>query len=94
MADGGTVRLDFSDASGWWLYNANWSVDVPFEVADEKGGWHPARLVNTVNGFTNSVPWKTKGAIDGGGTLVIAADGVATPTAVRYLRKRPWSGFL
>ena len=94
MADGGTVRLDFSNASGWWLYNANWSVDVPFEIADENGDWHPARLMNTVNGFTNTVPWKTKGAIDGGGTLVLSADGVTSPATVRYLRKRPWTGFL
>lgn len=94
VADGGTVRLDFSNASGWWLYNANWSVDVPFEIADEKGDWHPARLVNTVNGFAKSVPSRTQGAIDGGGTLVLAADGVATPTAVRHLRKRPWTGYL
>lgn len=94
VADGETVRLDFSDASGWWLYNANWSVDVPFEIADESGVWHKARLVNTVNGLTNSVPWKTKGAIDGGGTLVLAAEGVLAPVAVRHLRRRPWMGFL
>ena len=93
-ADGPEVRMEFSDASGWWLYNANWSVDVPFEIAGEDGQWHQARLVNSVSGLTNSVPWKTKGDIDGGGTLRIAAEGVEAPARVRYLRKRPWSGFL
>ena len=94
VADGDKVLMDFNDASGWWLYNADWSVDVPFELAGEDGQWRKARLVNTVNGFTNSVPWKTKGAIDGGGTLIVSAEDVETPVAVRYLRLRPWAGFL
>ena len=64
------------------------------KIGDESGVWHKARLVNTVNGLTNSVPWKTKGAIDGGGTLVLAAEGVLAPVAVRHLRRRPWMGFL
>ena len=94
VADGRTVKMDFSDASGWWLYNADWSVDVGFELAGADGEWKPARLVNTVNGLAASTPWKTKGAVDGGGTLVIEAEGVESPVRVRYLRERRWSGHL
>lgn len=93
-ADGERVKLDFADAHGWWLYNANWSVDVAFELAGTNGVWKTARLVNTVNGYTNSVPWKTKGRIDGGGTLILAAPGVDKPVRVRYLHERPWAGYL
>ena len=94
VAEGDKVRLDFTDAHGWWLYNANWSLDVAFELVGADGVWKRARLVNTVNGCTNAVPWKTKGKIDGGGTLVIAASGVAQPVRVRYLHERPWAGYL
>ena len=94
VADGRTVKMDFSDATGWWLYNADWSVDVGFELAGADGEWKPARLVNTVNGLAASTPWKTKGAVDGGGTLVIEAEGVESPVRVRYLRERRWSGHL
>ena len=86
--------MEFSDALGWWLYNADWSVDVGFELAGADGKWKPARLVNTVNGLAASTPWKTKGAVDGGGTLVIEAEGVKSPVRVRYLRERRWSGHL
>ena len=94
VADGDRVKLDFTHAHGWWLYNANWSLDVAFELAGEDCVWKKARLVNTVNGYTNAVPWKTRGKIDGDGTLVIAAPGVEKPVRVRYLHERPWAGFL
>ena len=93
-AEGDKVRMDFTDAHGWWLYNADWSIDVAFELSGADGVWKRARLVNTVNGYTNAVPWKTTGKIDGGGTLVVAAPGVAQPVRVRYLHERPWAGHL
>lgn len=87
------VILRFNRAERWFLYNANWSVEVPFELAGADGVWHKAELVNENNGLTNTVPWKTKGTI-GGKDLVLRAEGVAGPRRVRYLHERPWAGFL
>ena len=94
VAKGRLVELDCLHAGSWWIYHDDWGVDVPFELADADGRWKPARLVNTVNGCTNAVPWKTKGVVDGGGTLVLSADGVEDPVKIRYLYQRPWTGFL
>ncbi len=94
VADGRNVKMTFSDASSWWMYSEDWSIDVPFEVAGVDGKWRPARLVNSVNGLTNSAPWKTKGNVDGGGELVVCAEGVERPVAVRHLYRKPWKGVL
>lgn len=92
-SEGDRVILAFDRAERWFLYNADWSVDVPFEIAGADGVWHKAVLVNKNTGLTNTVPWKTKGRIDGR-DLVLRADGVGEPKRIRYLHERPWSGFL
>lgn len=94
IADGNQVKMTFKDASAFWLYHRDWSVDVPFELAADDGKWAKAHLVNTINGCTNTVPWKSKGAIDGGRTLVVAAPNVAHPARVRYLREKAGEGFI
>ena len=90
---GNQVVLAFDRAERWFLYNADWSVDVPFEIAGADGVWHRAALVNTNTGLTNTVPWKTQGRIDGR-DLVLRADEVDEPKRIRYLHERPWAGFL
>lgn len=90
---GNQVVLTFDRAERWFLYNADWSVDVPFEISGADGVWHRAALVNTNTGLTNTVPWKTRGRIDGR-DLVLRADEVNEPKRIRYLHERPWAGFL
>ena len=89
--EGDIVSLSFDHASGWYVYNANWSVDVPFELSGEDGVFKPAVLVN-VDGFGQKpAPYKTKGIVKGG-ELVLKAEGVASPKKVRYLYEKPWIG--
>ena len=92
-ADGEKVTMKFDNADGWRLYNADWSVDVAFELAGEDGQWHHANLLNKNGGHTKTVPWKTGGDIEGG-QLIILAPGVARPVKVRYLYEKPWAGYL
>jgi len=88
------VEMTFADAKSWWLYNRDWSVDVPFELAAEDGTWHKARLVNTINGQSKTKQWHSNGRIDGGAVLRLVADGVSRPVRVRHLARHPWSGYL
>lgn len=93
VAEDERVVLSFDRAERWYLYNADWSVDVPFELAGADGVWHKAKLMNENNGLTNTVPWKTKGTISGK-DLVLRSEGVSEPRRVRCLHERPWAGFL
>ena len=87
------VVLSFDHADGWYLYNRDWSVDVPFELAGADGKWVKAYLVNANGGAKETKPWQTRGEVKGA-DLVVAADGVADPVKVRYLSQKPWNGGL
>ena len=86
------VVLSFNHADGWYLYNPDWTTEVPFEVAGEDGKWVPARVVNSNQGKTKPEVWVTRGQVQGK-DLVIAAEGVK-PVKVRYLHEKPWRGNL
>ena len=86
------VVLSFDHADGWYLYNPDWTTEVPFEVAGEDGKWVPARVVNSNQGKTKPEVWVTRGQVQGK-DLVIAAAGVK-PVKVRYLHEKPWRGNL
>ena len=86
------VVLNFNHAEGWYLYNSDWSVEVPFELAGADGKWVKARLVNANSGARAAKVWQTHGAVEGA-ALVVAADGVE-PVKVRYLFQKPWNGGL
>ena len=86
------VVMSFENAEGWYLYNSDWAVDVPFEVAGADGKWVKAYLVNANGGAKKLQPWRTRGEVKGP-DLVVAADGVE-PVKVRYLFQKPWVGGL
>ena len=99
------VVLSFENAEGWYLYNSDWSVDVPFEVAGADGKWVKAYLLNANGGAKKTRPWDTRGEVKGV-DLVVAADvavdvtadkrieKVVEPVKVRYLFQKPWTGGL
>ena len=86
------VVLSFNHADGWYLYNPDWTTEVPIEVAGEDGKWVPARVVNSNQGKIKPEVWVTRGQVQGK-DLVIAAEGVR-PVKVRYLHEKPWRGNL
>ena len=85
--------LSFDHADGWYLYNPDWSVEVPFELAGADGKWVKAWLVNSNGGKRKAEEWGTAGHVKGK-ELVIAADGLKNPVKVRYLHESPWYGGL
>ena len=87
------VVLSFDHADGWYLYNPDWSVEVPFELAGADGKWVKAWLVNSNGGKRKAEEWGTAGHVKGK-ELVIAADGLKNPVKVRYLHESPWYGGL
>ena len=89
-AEGDRLILSFRHADGWYVYNPDWSVDVPFELAGADGVYRPARLLNLDSGEA-ARPYRTKGEVKGR-ELVLRAAGVAEPKKVRYLFNRPWKG--
>jgi len=90
-ADGESLVLSFDHADGWYVYNADWGVDVPFELAGEDGVYRPAHLVNANKGENKTVAWHTTGVVHGR-NLILKADGVREPRKVRYLYNEPWTG--
>ena len=91
--EGDTLVLSFDHADGWYVYNADWKVSVPFEIAGEDGEFKPAALVNIKEGVkrSNGTISKPSGEVEGK-ELVLKAEGVAAPVKVRYLYSRPWNG--
>ena len=90
-ADGAQLVLSFDHADGWYVYNADWSIEVPFEIAGDDGEYHAARIVNANGGAEKTIAWKTNGVVEGR-NLVLKAEGVAAPKKVRYLHNSPWIG--
>ena len=91
--DGENAVVACDHAKGWYLYNFDWSVEVPFEIAGPDGVWKPAWLVNCNGGVRKAAEWQTRGNINGD-KLVLRADGVTEPKRVRYLFNAPWVGHL
>ena len=82
--DGDAFVMSFSDATAWYVYNADRSGVQGFEIAGPEGVFKPAKVVNA-----NSGGGTLKGA-----ELVVKADGIAQPRRLRYLASKPWIGAL
>ena len=90
VAVNGMVVLNFSDVQSLYLRNAERTDRSCIELAGEDGVFHPARIVNLRARKPSDVDF---GAIDGS-NLVVAADGVISPSKVRYLAASPRIGVL
>lgn len=81
--EGDRVVLSFDNASAWYYYNDDRSAPKGFEIAGPDGKFKPAVVVN-----------KSHKGNFAGKDLVVKADGVAQPCAIRYLHSKPWIGSL
>ena len=86
--DGDTFVLYFNDAEKLYMYNPDFSLDTPFEIAGEDGEFKPAQIVNLRKGKKGGRP---RGGIDGT-NIVVRAEGVAKPVKLRYAYSSPWKG--
>ena len=87
--DGDTFVLDFNDAARLYMYNPDFSLDTPFEIAGEDGEFKPARIVNLRPGRNGK--GRPRGGIEGS-SIVVRAEGVAKPVKLRYAYSSPWKG--
>ena len=88
----GTVAVTFSSADWLYVINDDMSLFADFELKGPDGRWHRA----TIRNFRETWVWHQKrhvknGEIDGP-VLLLAADGLTRPAAVRYLHQAPWKG--
>lgn len=84
-ADGREAVLTFDNARSLYLYNPDNSPGSTFELAGADGRWSRAEIVNVEkNGLR-------RGAFSSN-EIRLAATGVASPTAVRYLCSPPFVG--
>ncbi len=90
-ADGSNAVVRCANADGWYVYNPDWSVDIPFELCGADGMWAKASLVNANGGKTVPQQWVTRGEVQGQ-DLVLRSAAVAKPVKVRYLFQKPWIG--
>ena len=81
--EGDRFVLSFDNASAWYYYNDDRSAPKGFEIAGPDGKFKPAVVVNKSH----------KGNFSGK-ELLVKADGVAQPCALRYLYSKPWIGSL
>jgi len=86
--DGDTFVLYFNDAAKLYMYNPDFSLATPFEIAGEDGEFKPAQIVNLRKGRKGGRP---RGGIDGT-NIVVRAEGVAKPVKLRYAYSSPWKG--
>ena len=89
--DGNKVELSFNDATGWYLYNPDWSVENGFELCGADGKWQKAQIDNLAVKATKA--YGSRGVINGA-NLIVTAPGVAAPKKLRYLHSAPWFGSL
>ena len=92
-ADGARVVLSFDGAEEWYVYNAVDSMDNGFELCGKDGKWRPAKIHNVKKTRRSGGSLRYEGALEGR-DVVISADGVDVPKAVRYLHASPWFGSL
>ena len=81
--EGDRFVLSFDNATSWYYYNNDRSAAKGFEIAGPDGKFVSAVIVNKSN----------KGTLSGS-ELVVKAEGVAKPCAIRYLYSKPWIGSL
>ena len=91
--DGNRVILSFEGAESWYVYNEAYSMTNGFEICGVDGKWRPAKILNLAKTRRTESKPQYEGALEGK-DVVISADGVGTPKAVRYLHSRPWLGSL
>ena len=89
-ADGAAV-LEFSHATGLYVYAADGSHDAAFELAGADGVWHPARIVNFRPGTDRHGNKRDSDFIDEP-RIVLRSDAVASPSAVRYMARDRTAG--
>ncbi len=94
VADGAFV-LTFDHAESWFLYHDDkGDTSTGFEIAGADGVWHKARLENVdVPIHPKTGEPNFRGGVRGR-ELVVRAEDVAAPKALRYLYSHPWFGAL
>lgn len=80
---GDAFVMSFNNATGWYVYNMNRSLDTGFEIAGADGKFVPAKIKKI-----------SKSGVVTGAKLEVYADGVKEPKQLRYLYSRPWFGGL
>lgn len=90
VAANGMAVLNFSDVRSLYLRNAERTDRSGIELAGEDGVFRPARIVNLRACKPSDIDF---GMIDGS-NLVVVAEGVVSPTRVRYLAAAPRIGVL
>jgi len=91
--DGSKFVLSFNDAEGWYVYNADRSVQTGFEICGADGKWVAAKIENLASHKDHKGNLQYDGPIKGK-DLIVSAEGVAEPKKLRYLHSRPWFGCL
>lgn len=91
--DGARITLSFDGVESWYIYNEACSMTNGFEICGADGKWCPAKILNLAKTRRTEGALRYEGALEGK-DIVISADGVANPKAVRYLHTRPWFGSL
>ncbi len=81
--EGNKFVMTFSNADGWYAYNADRSEASGFEIAGKDGAFVPAKIEN-----------KGANATLSGKELIVSAPDVAEPCRLRYLATKPWTGSL
>lgn len=91
--EGDRFVLSFRDVDQWYIYNPDGSEGTGFEICGEDGVWKKAEIVNLLRRKNRNGVMKFYGNIDGK-DLIVRAEGVSDPKAVRYLHSEPWFGAL
>ena len=89
----GCVTVDFAHAMNWYVYVANRSHEVAFEVAGTNGVWEAARIVNFRKARGRNKRMFDTDYIDGA-KIVVKSDKVAAPVKVRYMGRPRTAGTL
>ena len=90
--EGDAVVVRFNHAKRLYMYNRDFAVTTPFELAGEDGVFKPAKIENL-----QPTDWEWggqkgrdyRGQIDGN-FLRLKAEGVVAPRKLRYLFSKPW----
>lgn len=88
----GRVRLRFRDARSMYIYTPDNSKEAGFELLDERGAWHPARLANLRATTDGRGRRHVDGDFVGEGILLEAPTLKGVPQGVRYLHAKPFFG--
>ena len=87
VAEGGAIKVSFTNATKWYVYNPDRSGPIGFEVAGKDGVFKPAEVKDSFGGASFN------GFVEGD-ALTIASKEVAEPVHVRYLHEKPWRASL